>query len=336
MELKDIYAPVQADLARVEELIQSVGKAELSWLPDDLAGGLRNVGRVSELLTHALAPGGKRLRPALTLLSAQFYDYNPDRVLPMAAAIELLHNATLVHDDSIDRSSLRHGRPTVNSLYSDNAAILVGDYLLAKAGEMAASTGSRQVVKRLYQTLMTIASGELAQAFSAFHIGKSREYYMQRIASKTASLISLATECGAILSHAPAKAAKALKDYGFNVGIAFQIVDDLLDYTGTTEELGKPAGSDLNEGTITLPVLLLLEQNPHETAVFDIIRNRNRKENIEKVKEMIRSSYDIIIKCHQRAADYRDMACESLMVFPESPYRDALVELACFIIQRRV
>ncbi|MFH1639996.1 MAG: polyprenyl synthetase family protein [Chloroflexota bacterium] len=335
MELSNIYQPIQKDLTKVEDMIHSLCKADLDWLNDDMADGLRKGGRVDELLAHILSAGGKRLRPSLVLLSASFYDNNLEHIIPMAAAIEILHIATLVHDDAIDNSALRHGRPTVNSLWGDNTAILMGDYLLAKAGELAVSTGSRQVVKRLYQTLMTITSGELSQAFSAFHIGKSRAYYMQRISSKTASLISLATECGAILSHAPAKAVGALKDYGFNIGIAFQIIDDILDYTGTTEEMGKPVGSDLNEGTITLPVLLLLEKNPHEMAVIDIIRNQNRKENTEKVKEIIRNSPDIILKCYQMAADYREMACERLMTLPDTPSRDALVELACFIVERR-
>ncbi len=335
MELDEIYAPVKEDLARVEDTVRSVSEAKLSWLPTELSEGLRNAGKVSELLSHILTSSGKRLRPALVLLGAKFYDYNPARVLPMATAVEIFHIATLVHDDAIDNSALRRGKPTINSIWGDEKAILLGDYLFAQAGELALSTGNSEVAKRLAQTLMTITSGELAQSFNAFNLEQSRKYYLNRIASKTASLLSLSTECGAILSHAPRKAVKALKDYGFNIGIAFQIVDDILDYIGTTEELGKPVGSDLKEGTITLPVLLLMQNHPDETAVKEIIQNRNRVENTKRVTELIRNSPDIIQECYEMATGYYEKACQNLSVLPAHPVKDSLSELAGFMVKRR-
>ncbi|MFH0846865.1 MAG: polyprenyl synthetase family protein [Chloroflexota bacterium] len=334
--LDEIYQPVKGDLSRVEVMVREVSRAKLGWLPRELAQGLREGGRVSELLTHILTSEGKRLRPALTLLSAKLYDYQPEKVLPMATAIEVLHIATLVHDDAIDNSSLRRGRPTINSIWGDEKAILLGDYLVAQSGELAGATGNRTVVKRLYQTLMTIASGELAQAFSAFNLEKSERYYLNRISSKTASLLALSTECGGILSQAPRGAVKALKDYGFNIGIAFQIVDDILDYIGTTAEMGKPVGSDLREGTITLPVLLLVKNQPDAKDLLDdIIRNRNREANTKKVSELIRSSDRVIGECYDMAANYRGEAKESLKRLPDKPARKSLFDLADFMVQRR-
>lgn len=335
MELDEIYYPIKDDLARVEEMVKAVYEARLPWLAEDLGNGLRSAGRVTELLTHILSSSGKRLRPALTLLSAKLYKYSPERILPMATAIEVLHIATLVHDDAIDNSALRRGRPTINSIWGDEKAILLGDYLVAQAGELAVSTGNREVVKRLYQTLMTITSGELAQSFNAFNLEESQKYYLHRISSKTASLLSVSTECGAILSHAPRRAAKALKDYGFNIGIAFQIVDDILDYIGTTEELGKPVGSDLREGTITLPVLLLMKHYPNEASLRDVIQNRNRAENTKRVAEIIRNSPQIIKECYDMAEDYCNKAVENLNVLPDKAEKISLIELAKFMVKRR-
>lgn len=335
MDLNKIYEPIKGDLNKVEEKIKEVSRGELDWLSPDLAGGLHEASRIQELLTHILASTGKRARPALALLASRFYDTNAESVVTMATAIELFHIATLVHDDSIDNSALRRGRPTINSLWGDNAAILLGDYLFAKSGEMAISTGNRTVAKRLHQTLMTITSGELAQSFNAFKLEESRKYYLHRISSKTASLLSLSSECGAILSHAPQKSVTALKGYGFDIGIAFQVVDDILDYTGTTEEMGKPVGSDLREGTITLPVLFLMERYPNEQAIYEVVKNRNRKQNTERVKDLIKNSPEIIQDCYDMANEYVKKAIDRLSVLPDRPEKDSLTELAYFIVERR-
>jgi geranylgeranyl pyrophosphate synthase len=269
------------------------------------------------------------------LLASRFYAVSQESIVTMAASIELFHIATLVHDDAIDNSMLRRGRPTINSLWGDNAAILVGDYLFAKAAEMAVSTGNRIVARRMHQTLMTITPGELAQAFNAFKLKESQQNYLNRIASKTASLLSLSSECGAILSHAPQKALTALKGYGFDIGIAFQIVDDILDYTGTTEEMGKPVGSDLREGTITLPVLFLMERFPKEGAIYEVIKNRNRQQNTERVKELIQNSPEIIQDCYDMANGYVKKAIARLSGLPDRPEKESLTELAYYIVERR-
>ena len=334
MQLSQIYEPIQQDLAQVEDMMKSVSKADLPWLRKQLAHDLRDSGKLAELLTYSLKGGGKRIRPALTLLSGKFYNYNLDYLLPMATAVEIMHTATLVHDDAIDNSPVRRGRPTINRVWDDNKAILLGDYLFAKAGELAATTQNLQVIKLLSQTLMTITSGELAQSFSAFNPEQTRQHYLHRIISKTASLFSLATESGAILSQAPGNSVKVLKECGYNLGIAFQIVDDIMDFIGTEEEMGKPVGSDLAQGTLTLPAMLLLERYPENNPVKELFQNRDKQKNIKLAVEFIRSS-SIVQECYQVASDYCARACRNLNQLPDNISRQSLINLADFIVERK-
>ncbi len=181
---------------------------------------------------------------------------------------------------------------------------------------------------------MTISSGELNQAFNAFNLKQTREDYFQRVSSKTASLFCLATESGAILSRAPEKSIKALKGYGHNLGIAFQIVDDILDFIGTEEELGKPVGSDLAQGTLTLPAMLLLERYPEENPAKRLFQNRDKQENVGLAIELIRNS-SIVQECYGVASDYCSKACHNLGLLPDNASRQALMQLADYIIRRK-
>jgi len=334
LPLSKIYEPIQQDLAKVEDMMKSASQADLSWLPKQLAYDLRDSGKLAELLTYSLKGRGKRIRPALTLLSGKFYNYNLDYLLPMATAVEIMHTATLVHDDAIDNSSVRRGRPTINKVWDDDKAILLGDYLFAKAGELTATTQNLQVIKLFSQTLMTITSGELAQSFDAFNLEQTRQHYLHRIISKTASLFSLATESGAILSQAPGKSVKALKEYGYNLGIAFQIVDDIMDFIGTEEEIGKPIGSDLAQGTLTLPAMLLLERYPENNPVKELFQNRDRQKNIKLAIELVHNS-SIIQECYTIASDYCAKACRNLNLLPENASRQSLINLADYVIERK-
>ena len=334
MQLSKIYQPIQQDLAKVEDMVRSVSQADFSWLPEQLADSLKSSGKLAELLTYSLKGGGKRIRPALTLLSGKFYDYNLDYLLPMATAVEIMHTATLVHDDAIDKSPVRRGRPTINKVWDDDKAVLLGDYLIAKSEELAATTQNLRVTKLLAQTLMTISSGELAQSFSAFNLEQTRQHYLQRISGKTASLFSLATESGAILSQAPEKSGKVLKEYGYNLGIAFQIVDDILDFIGTEEEMGKPAGSDLVQGTLTLPAMLLLERHPEDNPVKELFQNRDRQKNIKLAIELVRSS-SIVQECYTLASDYCTRACRNLNLLPDNASRQSLKSLAEYVVKRK-
>ena len=324
MQLSQIYKLVQKDLDKVGSQIESVSKVDSPVL--------------AELSSHILT-GGKGIRPALTLLSGKFYRYNLELLLPMATAVELMHTATLVHDDAIDNASVRRGKPTINSLWGEDRAVLLGDYLFAKAGEFAALTGNLRVIRLFAQTLQTISSGELVQTFDAFKLEQTRDYYLERISSKTASLFSLATESGAVLSLAPEDSIQVLKEYGFNLGIAFQIVDDVLDFIGTEEELGKPVGLDLAQGTLTLPAMLLMERYPEDNPLKDLFDHpdmpeRDKRRKIGEIIELVSSS-SIVKQCYKVASDHAGKACHQLGQLPDKPSRKALEDLADLVISRK-
>jgi geranylgeranyl pyrophosphate synthase len=320
LQLEEIYTPIQKDLLVVEDRLKSIGAMDSPWL--------------GYLLAYALKGGGKRLRPAVALLCSSFYDYNLERLIPMILAVEIMHLATLVHDDTIDNSFVRWGRPTVNKLWGMEKAVLLGDYLFAKAGDLTASTENIRVIKLLPQTLMIITNGELAQAASTFQLGQSREQYIFRISSKTAALFVMATESGAVLSGAPEKSIQILHDYGYYLGHAFQIIDDILDFIGTEEEMGKPVGSDLAQGTVTLPTLMLMERYPQDNPVTRLFQGGDKKENLRQAIEMVRNS-TIIQECFDVAAGYCKQACQNLQSLPEKDPRVSLTNLADFIVSRR-
>jgi len=320
LELNTIYELIQEDLVKVEERLRSACKVDFPQL--------------SELLDYSLKSSGKRIRPALTLLSGKFYDYNLDYLLPMATAVEIMHTATLVHDDAIDKSLVRRGRPTINKLWNEEKAVLLGDYLFAEAGALTATTQNLRVIKLFADTLKTISSGELNQAFNAFNLEQSRSQYFQRLAKKTASLFCMGTESGAALSQAPEESIQVLIEYGHNLGIAFQTVDDILDFTGTEEELGKPIGSDLAQGTLTLPAILVLEHYPEDNPVKRLFSNRNEQDHIKQAIELVRNS-PIIEECYQVASDYCAKACHNLKLLPDNASRQSLVDIADYIITRK-
>lgn len=320
MELNAIYECIQPDLAKVKNNLKSISKVDFSWL--------------SEQLGYVVRSDGKGIRPALTLLAGRFYNYNLKYLLPMATSVELMHTATLVHDDAIDKSEARRGKPTINKLWGEETSVLLGDYLFAKAGEFVSDTHNPQVIKLFSQTLATISSGELSQLLGAFKLEQTQQHYFQRISDKTASLFSLATESGAILSEAPEKSVEALKEYGYNLGIAYQIVDDILDFIGTKEKLGKPVGSDLSQGTLTLPAILLLERYPEDNPVKRLFENKDKQKNIELAIELVRNS-SIVQKCYEVALEYCAKACHNLNLLPENASRQSLTELADYIIGRK-
>ena len=320
MALDTVYKLIQEDMDSVEDKLRSVRDVDFALL--------------AELLEHSLKSGGKRICPALTLLSGRFYNYDHEYLLAMAVAVELMHTATLVHDDAIDESAVRRGRPTINEVWGEDKAVLLGDYLFARAGEFCAGTGNVRVIKLFSQTLATISSGELKQAFAAFSLEQTREQYIRRIASKTASLFCLATEAGAVLSQAPESSIQVLVEYGYNFGIAFQIVDDILDFVGSEEEMGKPVGSDLTQGTLTLPAMLILERYPGDNPIKRLFRDRGGEENVRQAIELVRDS-PVIQECYDVATGYCARACQNLSQLPDSPGGQALRELAEYIVSRR-
>ena len=320
MELNAIYSPIQADLEAVEERLKSVSKADFPHL--------------SKLLDYSLKSTGKRIRPVLALISGKFYDYNPDHLLSMATAVEIMHTATLVHDDAIDKSSVRRGRATINALWNEETAVLLGDYLFAEAGALTASTNNLRAIKLFAATLKTISSGEIDQAHNAFNLKQNHAQYFERIARKTAALFSMSMETGAAMSQAPEESIQILIKYGYNLGIAFQIVDDILDFIGTEKELGKPAGSDLTQGTITLPSMLLLERYPEDNPLEKLADSQDRPKVIKRAIDMVRNS-SIIPECYQVATDYCARACRDLKQLPANIGSQSLSDLADFVAHRK-
>ncbi|MBN1191268.1 MAG: polyprenyl synthetase family protein [Dehalococcoidales bacterium] len=320
MELSRIYEPINVDLSIVEDNIKSVSQVDFPWL--------------SRLLSQSLGAGGKRIRPALNLLCGKFYHYDLEILKNMATAIELMHTATLIHDDAIDKSDTRRGRPTIYKLWGVDPAVLLGDYLFAKAGVTVSETRSIRAIRLFSQTLMTISRGELNQAENSFNLKQTYQDYVQRIFGKTASLFCLSTESGGILSQAPENANEILRDYGYNLGLAFQIVDDILDFVGTEEELGKPAGSDLAQGTLTLPAMLLNEKYPLDNPVKTWFEDRHDSKYIKLAIEQIRDS-PVVEECYQNARGYCETACRQIRKLDHCASRQALIDLADFVVMRR-
>jgi geranylgeranyl pyrophosphate synthase len=320
LELSQIYQSIQGDLDKVHGELKSIRKIDFPWL--------------SEQLEYILRSTGKGIRPALTLLAGTFYDYNLTYLLPMAVSVELMHTATLVHDDAIDKSVVRRGQATINKLWGEDPAILLGDYLFAKAGEFVADTKTPRVIKLFSQTLATISSGELLQFISAFKMEQTREQYFRRISGKTASLFCLATQSGAILSKAPEESVKALFDYGYNLGIAFQIVDDVFDFISDESTLGKPVGSDLEQGTLTLPAMLLMERQPQDNPIKRLFETRDRSNIIQAIEGVRNSS--IADECFAIAANYCARAKDCLKVLPQKASTKTLAELADFVVRRQI
>ena len=318
MKVIPIFELIREDLERVERKMREVSSIEYQQL--------------RAALDYLLGSGGKRLRPALVVLASKFHPADVDKVTSLAAAVETLHTATLIHDDLIDNALLRRGNPTLNAMWNSAATVLTGDYLFARAAAFAAETQSVRVVSIFAQTLMTICGGELRQIFGDDEQQRAREYYYQRIYSKTASLFAASTETGAILSNAPEPEVQALRDYGYNLGMAFQIVDDVLDFTGDEKELGKPIGSDLRQGVVTLPTIYFLEANPGEELITRALRGQD--DGVQAVIEMIKESGAIESSMNE-AKEFITRGRDALSILPHNEYRQAMLDLADFVIERR-
>lgn len=320
MELSQIYALTQPGLSEVEIAFTRLIDSQEEF-PE-----------MQKMLRQVLV-GGKVMRPMLTLLSGMFYDYDLKSLQPMATSTELMHIATLVHDDAIDSADCRRGNPTINAVWGVDLSILVGDFLFARAGELAARTGNIRVVTLFSNTLGIIARGEIKQALALFKLDQSFDQYIERVAAKTAALFTLATTSGGILSNAPESSVQILYDYGYNLGIAFQVVDDILDFVGNAKDVGKPVGADLAQGTVTLPAQKLLQRYPDNNPLVAIARKEDLAHNIQKVIEMVRNS-DIIDECYKLAEGYCQLACRDLAKLPAKPATEALMVLADYVIQR--
>ncbi len=286
---------------------------------------------LARMLDHVLGAGGKRVRPALALLAGTFHHYNLDLLVPLAASIEVLHTATLVHDDVIDGAATRRGRATANALFNNAPSVFLGDYLFAHAAELIARTGNIRVIRLFARTLMRMATGELDQDVSAFDATKRIGDYLQRIGGKTASLIGTATEGGAIVSGAPEPWVEALREYGFNLGMAFHV----LDFIGDEAAMGKPVGSDLKEGTLTLPSLYLLEDDPSPRNPIRRLfaAQRNRERLLAEAVAAVRAS-TALERAMATAREFGDRALAALAPLPHTEARRTLERLVAYVLER--
>lgn len=287
-------------------------------------------------LDHLISSGGKRLRPNITLLVGKMLNGDINRMITLSAAIELLHTATLVHDDLIDGSLLRRGIPTLNAKWSPAATVLTGDFIFAKAAKLAAETNSIPVMKLFANTLGIIVNGEITQMFSS-HCVSNLDLYYKRIYSKTASLFETSTISAGIIAEAENSLKEYLQQFGYELGIAFQIIDDVFDFTSNQENLGKPVGGDLRLGIITLPAILYFEKNKGSPLVKEFFRYHCNPpmEILEELILNIRNSDSIDLSL-EKANLHIDFCLKALHQFPVSSERDALEELACFVTQRSV
>ena len=320
-QLSALYGPVAEDLILVEDLLESVKRVELA--PMRL------------MLDHALAPRGKRLRPGLVLLAGTFGDYNLNRLVPLGTAIELLHTASLVHDDVVDGASSRRGRPTANAVFDNALTVLLGDFMFANAAEMVTRTGSLPVTRLFALALMKMTSGELDQDAAAFDVGRDVQQYLWRIGGKTAALFGHSTQGGALLAGCNESQVEALRSYGYNLGMAFQIVDDILDFTGDEEEMGKPAGGDLVEGTITLPALFYLDSAPRENPVRRFLSTEGERSAFlpDALAAVVES--DAIGRAQGMAEEFVERALEGLSALEAGDARRTLEELSAYVLTRR-
>ncbi|RME75595.1 MAG: polyprenyl synthetase family protein [Chloroflexi bacterium] len=322
-------------MSDISELLSLVAD-DMKYVEEKMRSGIAS--RYQDLqavVDYLVGAGGKRLRPALTLMAASFYPVDKDKAYSLAASVELLHTATLVHDDLIDNSLFRRGMPTLNASWSPGATILTGDYLFARSAGLAAETESVRIVTIFSETLMTIVGGELQQMFSDGHgTIPTEEEYHHRIYAKTASLFAAGTETGGILCGAPEPEIQALRDYGYNLGMAFQIIDDILDFKGDEERLGKPVANDLRQGIATLPVMLFAEKSPNHPTILKAVRREPvTDDEIREVVDQIRAS-GCIEGAMEEARRFARLAQDSLTRLPDNPYRQAMHGLADYTVSR--
>ena len=315
-----IYAPIQAELVMVEDKLRSLAPTE--------------VGHLRPLLDYVAETGGKRVRPAITLLASHPYPHDAEKLVLMAGAVELLHLATLIHDDTVDDSPTRRGRATVGNVWGHHVAVLFGDYVFATSATFVCDTDNIRIMRRFSETIMDLASGELIEYFGAFDPEQARELYNDRIYRKTASLFCTAGESGALLGGAPEDEVQAMRRYGYNIGMAYQVGDDLLDFEGDETDLGKPVGSDLLHGVLTLPTIMLQERYPQDNPVSALFQDRDNPGKLQRVVDMIRNA-GIVRDCEYVVRDYCDRACAELKALPKGEARRSLHDLAEYVGNRR-
>ena len=292
---------------------------------------------IPQLAGHLIAAGGKRLRPMLTIAAAHACQANDAQIIrscEMAACVEFIHTATLLHDDVVDDSNMRRGRDSANSIFGNEAAVLVGDFLFSRAFQLMVKGGSLDVLRILSSASAIIAEGEVMQLAAAHNIETSYDTYIQVITAKTAALFAAACEVGAVLGDADTQTCQNMHNYGLNMGIAFQIADDVLDYMADENDLGKSLGDDLRDGKITLPIIYALENATDEDRAFwyDIFINKNvNDDSFAKAREIC-LKHDAYNKSLETAKEYSAMAVENLKTLDYSVYKSIFSDIAEYVI----
>jgi len=315
------YIPVQNSILEVETRMRDVTNGHHPEL--------------GAALNHLLSSGGKRVRPAVALLTGAMLGADEDKMISLAASIELLHTATLVHDDLIDGALLRRGIPTLNAQWTPGATVLTGDFIFACAAKLAAQADSVELMYQFAETLSTIVNGEINQMFSR-NIGYQHEEYLNRINAKTGSLFVLATTAPAILSPVRDSTYDAAREFGYGIGMAFQIIDDVLDFTGNPSSVGKPVANDLRQGLVTLPAIYYQEINPEDPRLVSILAGKMIGEgDLNLLVSEIQSS-GAIERSVELARNFISQALSALDSLPLTPEHEALENLSKYVVDRHL
>lgn len=322
MTAKDALNLVKEDIEKVEQ-----------FLKDDIK---TSVPLINEVILYLLSSGGKRLRPVFLALSARMCGYKGKNIPAMSAVIEYIHTATLLHDDIIDGAKYRRKRPTANSLYGNDVAVLCGDFLYSRSYITLTEYGAKQVQMILSSAALTMSEGEVIQLLKTGDINLTFDDYIQIITRKTAVLFSAACEIGGRLAEVSKDKIKALKDFGYYLGLGFQMTDDILDYMGNPEITGKKNGTDLFEGKLTLPVIKTLEKadDNEKSIITEMFKKKERNDDDLKVLKDIMVKYDIEKISEKTADEYINKSLNSLNIFEDNDYRKALITLALAMVGR--
>lgn len=322
MTAKDALNLVKEDIEKVEQ-----------FLKDDIK---TSVPLINEVILYLLSSGGKRLRPVFLALSARMCGYKGENIPAMSAVIEYIHTATLLHDDIIDGAKYRRKRPTANSLYGNDVAVLCGDFLYSRSYITLTEYGAKQVQMILSSAALTMSEGEVIQLLKTGDINLTFDDYIQIITRKTAVLFSAACEIGGRLAEVSEDKIKALKDFGYYLGLGFQMTDDILDYMGNPEITGKKNGTDLFEGKLTLPVIKTLEKadDNEKSIITEMFKKKEKNDDDLKVLKDIMVKYDIEKISEKTADEYINKSLNSLNIFEDNDYRKALITLALAMVGR--
>ena len=320
MSLEDIYGLIEDDMTQVNDLIVDRLESEVVL--------------INQLSHYIINSGGKRLRPILVLLSAGAFGYQGTQHVNLASIVEFIHTATLLHDDVVDASDVRRGNATANSIWGNEAAVLVGDFLYSRAFQMMVSTNSMRIMSIMANATNTIAEGEVLQLLNCNDPDTTEEKYLDVIRFKTAKLFEAASQLGAVLCNAPAEQELAITRYGMHLGTAFQLIDDVLDYSSSPEEMGKNVGDDLAEGKPTLPLIRVMSVGePQQQSIVRKAIESGGRDAINEVTQAIQSTDAIQYTAH-KAREEADLAISQLNHIPDSRYKNALIALAEFSVNR--